>query len=380
MPLEHPLRVGFPPHVPAVGALWDEADLVDRRRLRPRRHEHPELGAAAAAARCARSTSTPTTRPRTTASTRTVGLRRRPATASRGRTSHAVRARGVPRRWTPRALRFLDALEFALPHDADRGLRHVHPRLLDRPASIRSPSRASCSTRWAGGRSGFGFPAAIGAALADTGPTVALCGDGGFLFACGELATVAQEQIPLTTVIVDDGGYGMLRFDQDQAGEPRFGVDLHTPDFAALADVVRRPRGDGRGPRRRRSARRSPRTSPTPRRGARREGGGAHAPADHLAAVVPPPLGGGRRFRAGGVGRGRVGLRLRARRRRRAPGAGLASAGFSSLCVQVLDLVLEGLDLLLALARTSRTSGPSPAPPCPAWTSRTSPPCRTDRS
>ena len=65
---------------------------------------------------------------------------------------------------------------------------------------------------------------------------MALCGDGGFLFACGELATVAQEQIPLTTVIVDDGGYGMLRFDQDQAGEPRFGVDLQTPDFAALAE------------------------------------------------------------------------------------------------------------------------------------------------
>jgi acetolactate synthase-1/2/3 large subunit len=85
------------------------------------------------------------------------------------------------------------------------------------------------------GTLGFGFPAAIGAALADAGPTVAVCGDGGFLFACGELATVAQEQVQLTTVIVDDGGYGMLRFDQDKAGEPRFGVDLATPDFAALA-------------------------------------------------------------------------------------------------------------------------------------------------
>jgi thiamine pyrophosphate-dependent acetolactate synthase large subunit-like protein len=60
-------------------------------------------------------------------------------------------------------------------------------------------------------------------------------GDGGFLFGCGELATVAQEQIPLTTVIVDDGGYGMLRYDQDVSGEERYGVDLHTPDFLALA-------------------------------------------------------------------------------------------------------------------------------------------------
>ena len=46
---------------------------------------------------------------------------------------------------------------------------------------------------------------------------------------------VAQERIPLTTVIVDDGGYGMLRYDQDVAGDERYGVDLHTPDFAALA-------------------------------------------------------------------------------------------------------------------------------------------------
>jgi acetolactate synthase-1/2/3 large subunit len=36
-------------------------------------------------------------------------------------------------------------------------------------------------------------------------------------------------------VLVDDGGYGMLRFDQKRAGEEPFGVDLLTPDFAALA-------------------------------------------------------------------------------------------------------------------------------------------------
>jgi acetolactate synthase-1/2/3 large subunit len=64
---------------------------------------------------------------------------------------------------------------------------------------------------------------------------VSVSGDGGFLFACGELATAAQERIPLTAVVVDDGGYGMLRFDQDRRGDPHEGVDLLTPDFAALA-------------------------------------------------------------------------------------------------------------------------------------------------
>ena len=32
---------------------------------------------------------------------------------------------------------------------------------------------------------------------------------------------MAQEQIPLTAVIVDDGGYGMLRYDQALAGDAR---------------------------------------------------------------------------------------------------------------------------------------------------------------
>jgi thiamine pyrophosphate-dependent acetolactate synthase large subunit-like protein len=85
------------------------------------------------------------------------------------------------------------------------------------------------------GTLGFGFPASLGAGLAGAGPTVCLVGDGGFMYACGELATVVQERIPLTIVLVEDGGYGMLRFDQELAGEEPFGVDLVAPDFAALA-------------------------------------------------------------------------------------------------------------------------------------------------
>jgi acetolactate synthase-1/2/3 large subunit len=85
------------------------------------------------------------------------------------------------------------------------------------------------------GTLGFAFPASLGAAAAARGPVVSFSGDGGFLFACGELATAAQEELPLTAVVVDDGGYGMLRFDQDAAGRERHGVDLHTPDFEALA-------------------------------------------------------------------------------------------------------------------------------------------------
>ena len=85
------------------------------------------------------------------------------------------------------------------------------------------------------GTLGFGFPASLGAGLAGAGPTLCLVGDGGFMYACGELATVVEARIPLTIVLVEDGGYGMLRYDQVLAGEEPFGVDLVQPDFAALA-------------------------------------------------------------------------------------------------------------------------------------------------
>src|SRR4051794_36475376 len=86
------------------------------------------------------------------------------------------------------------------------------------------------------GTLGCAFPQSLGAALAGGGPVVSVSGDGGFLFACGELATVAQERLPLTALIVDDGSYGMLRFDQRKSGAATYGVDLQTPDFVALAE------------------------------------------------------------------------------------------------------------------------------------------------
>jgi acetolactate synthase-1/2/3 large subunit len=56
-------------------------------------------------------------------------------------------------------------------------------------------------------------------------------------FALGELATIVQENLPYTLLIVDDGGYGMLRFDQIVMGHPERGVDLVSPDWAVLAQA-----------------------------------------------------------------------------------------------------------------------------------------------
>ena len=84
------------------------------------------------------------------------------------------------------------------------------------------------------GTLGYALPAAIGPAAAGL-PTLAVCGDGGPMFALGELAALVQEQLPVTLLVVDDGGYGMLRFDQQVFGHPERGVDLVTPDWELLA-------------------------------------------------------------------------------------------------------------------------------------------------
>jgi acetolactate synthase-1/2/3 large subunit len=132
------------------------------------------------------------------------------------------------------ALRFLDAMRFAVPGDGTVVVDMCIPGYwLAGFYTPPAPRRLQVPLGW--GTLGYAFPAALGAALAGTGPVVSISGDGGFLFACGELATMAQEEIPLTAVIVDDGGYGMLRYDQARSGTESYGVDLHTPDFAALA-------------------------------------------------------------------------------------------------------------------------------------------------
>jgi acetolactate synthase-1/2/3 large subunit len=146
----------------------------------------------------------------------------------------AVRAEAC-RALDPDALRFLDAISYALPDDANVVCDMCIPGYwIGGFHGFHHPRKLHYPVGW--GTLGFAFPAALGVSLAGTGPTVSISGDGGFLFACGELATMAQERLPFTAVIVDDGGYGMLRYDQELAGTETYGVDLATPDFAAMAE------------------------------------------------------------------------------------------------------------------------------------------------
>ncbi|CAL9556610.1 thiamine pyrophosphate-binding protein [Streptomyces sp. Tu 3180] len=92
------------------------------------------------------------------------------------------------------------------------------------------------SAQGAGGL-GYGFPAALGAAVADpTRPVLAVSGDGGALYSIAELATARQYDLDVTWLIVDDGGYGILReYMTDAFGEPT-ATELTRPDYVALAE------------------------------------------------------------------------------------------------------------------------------------------------
>ena len=90
------------------------------------------------------------------------------------------------------------------------------------------------SAQGAGGL-GFAYPAALGAAIGSGRRTFAVSGDGGAMYSIAELATARQHAADVTWLIVDDGGYGILREYMTDAFGQATATELARPDFAALA-------------------------------------------------------------------------------------------------------------------------------------------------
>src|SRR5215471_5699731 len=86
------------------------------------------------------------------------------------------------------------------------------------------------------GTLGFGFPTALGVKAGNPGRVVvSIAGDGGFQFGLAELATAAQYQLGLLTVLFDNGAYGNVLRDQELRYGRVIGAELRNPDFVALA-------------------------------------------------------------------------------------------------------------------------------------------------
>lgn len=256
---DHPLAVGLPPHEPEVADLIAGADVMlavgtgfDGMMTRNWRMPMP---AELAVINCAADELAKNYRPDVSvlgdaADVLSAVLDRLPALESRPcageeepadgtRTARALEAMrtavwerlGTDAR-SATAVTFLRSVEAAIDDDtvvvcdmAIPGYWYGGYGRVGRPRRLQYP------VGW--GTLGYALPASLGPAAVGH-RVLTICGDGGFMYAVGELATLTQHRMPVTVLVVDDGGYGMLRYDQKVAGDPFRGVDLNSPRWRSL--------------------------------------------------------------------------------------------------------------------------------------------------
>jgi acetolactate synthase-1/2/3 large subunit len=88
------------------------------------------------------------------------------------------------------------------------------------------------------GTMGFGVPAAMGVAFTYPGrPVVAIVGDGGFQMTIQELGTIAQYNLPVKVILLNNQFLGMVRQWQELFFESRYAsTGLTNPDFTKIAE------------------------------------------------------------------------------------------------------------------------------------------------
>ncbi|HUG36090.1 MAG TPA: biosynthetic-type acetolactate synthase large subunit [Candidatus Limnocylindrales bacterium] len=90
------------------------------------------------------------------------------------------------------------------------------------------------------GTMGYGLPCAMGVQAGNPGTTVVnIDGDGSFVMNSQELATCMDEGLPVKTIIINNGGHGMVRQWQRIIYKERFcAIDFKgSPDFVRLAEA-----------------------------------------------------------------------------------------------------------------------------------------------
>jgi acetolactate synthase-1/2/3 large subunit len=130
----------------------------------------------------------------------------------------------------------LAAIRSALPDD---GVFVSEYTQVGYVASVSFPVHASGGFISPGyqGSLGYGFATALGAQVgAGDRSVVSVTGDGGFAWTLSELATAKREQIPLVTVVFNDGYYSNVRrMQKEDFGGRYLGNELTNPDFGVLA-------------------------------------------------------------------------------------------------------------------------------------------------
>ena len=83
---------------------------------------------------------------------------------------------------------------------------------------------------------GYAIPAAVGAALVEPGKrVVAMVGDGSTLMSLGELAVVAERQLPITVIVLNDASLALIELKQSKLQVETGAVRFKSPNFCEVA-------------------------------------------------------------------------------------------------------------------------------------------------
>ena len=84
---------------------------------------------------------------------------------------------------------------------------------------------------------GAGLPSAMGARLVYPDKKIlAIAGDGGFMMNSQDLETAVREKMHIVVLILNDSGYGMIKWKQEAMGFENFGLEFGNPDFVKYAE------------------------------------------------------------------------------------------------------------------------------------------------
>ncbi|HEV8388733.1 MAG TPA: 5-guanidino-2-oxopentanoate decarboxylase [Dongiaceae bacterium] len=129
----------------------------------------------------------------------------------------------------------LDAVRAALPED---GQVFTDMTQIAYTANVYFPCERP--RRWfhpvGFGTLGYAVPAAIGGKIAcPDRPTIAIVGDGGFLFTMQELGTAVELGLPLPILLWNNDAFGQIAQGMNARDIPELGVRQRNPDYLALA-------------------------------------------------------------------------------------------------------------------------------------------------
>lgn len=83
---------------------------------------------------------------------------------------------------------------------------------------------------------GAGLPSAIAAKMHyPDRAVIAICGDGGFMMNSHDLEIAVRLKLHVIVVVLQDNGYGMIKWKQENMNFDNFGLDFENPDFVKYA-------------------------------------------------------------------------------------------------------------------------------------------------